>query len=347
MVRPVRHLSLHRIDGTELRIVSDVETGVFAFVEAEEAVIRAYRATGSWPHKWVTLLILQDLEPLIRQLQDVSDLPPGGTEALRHRPVANVYDLAQSTSCHIFINCEAMAKEGYEGDAAAVRGLLAHEHAHPLTAEGTAHASRQLRLVWSVGGDADAPGSAQPARPHRESLQSLTRVLAEKLCLYAARELLANELTIQRGFEQDLFHLDQRTVTNACQGVAGRDKLRQALSRRAARGSLPSEDVPLLLFIGDLKGYLDLALEIAPFYATGRPAEARALEAELEENVFPRLEPEVLLLYRKLRDQYVALRPDLTVAQLKRWSGKVAGLLADALAEKGLAVHHDLQTVEA
>jgi len=345
MVRPVRHLSLHRIDSTELRVVSDVETGVLPFVEAEEAVIRGYVATGSWPHEWVTLLILEDLEPLVRQLQDVSDLPPGGVAALRHRPVANAYDLAQSTSCHIFINCEAMATEGYGGDAAAVRGLLAHEHAHPLTAEGTAQASRQLRLIWSVGG-ADASGGGQPAGLHRENLQSLTRVLAEKLCLYAARELLANELTIQRGFRQDLFHLDQRNVANACKGVAGRDKLQQALSRRAARGAIPSDDVPLLLFIGDLKGYLDLALEVAPFYAVGHPAQARVLEAELEGNVFPRLEPEVLPLYRKLRDQYVALRPDLTIGQLRHWSGEVAGLLADALAEKGLTVHHSLQTIE-
>jgi len=58
--RVVKHLSLHRMAGTELQVVAEVEAGVTKIVEIEETVIRGYAQRGNWPHRWVSLFILQD-----------------------------------------------------------------------------------------------------------------------------------------------------------------------------------------------------------------------------------------------------------------------------------------------
>ncbi|MBM3474248.1 MAG: hypothetical protein FJX75_13345 [Armatimonadetes bacterium] len=350
MARSVRHFSLHRIDHTELRVVSDVETGILPLVEVEESVIRGYTSAGPWPHAWVTLIILQDLDPLVRQLTEVADLPPGGVEALRHRPVANVYDLADLSGCHVFVNCEVMTKEGYQSDLDAIRGLLTHEHAHPLAENETTRASRQLRLRNAAAGQAaGGNGATEPADGSDFELigdgkvDHLVHVLAEKLCLYAPREIFANQLMIQRGFENALLHLDRLNVANACESVTRRGDLQEELTRRVQRGSLPAEAVPLLMLLGDLRGYVDLALEIAPFYREGRKTEARSLEAELEAKVFPSLSPEVRALYAKLRSRYVALEPDCTVMGLQEWGGGILALLAGVLGPRGLSLQYRLE----
>ncbi|MDO9065990.1 MAG: hypothetical protein Q7U96_02780, partial [Chloroflexota bacterium] len=78
MARTIKHFSLHRIAGTELRVVADVEEGTLPVVQAEETVLRRYVQREAWPHRWVTLFILQDLQPLVRQLTHTptSTLPP-------------------------------------------------------------------------------------------------------------------------------------------------------------------------------------------------------------------------------------------------------------------------------
>ena len=45
MARTVKHFSLHRIAGTELRVVADVEDGVLPVIQVEEVVIRGYAGT--------------------------------------------------------------------------------------------------------------------------------------------------------------------------------------------------------------------------------------------------------------------------------------------------------------
>ena len=371
MARTVKHFSLHRITGTELRVVADVEAGVLPVVQVEEAVIRGYTQQGLWPHRWVTLFVLQDLQPLVRQLTPTPplplagggskggradpsglraealkaeglsisgrSLPPGGAAALNHRPVVNVYDLADPAGCHVFVNRLAMAKEGYWDDALAIRGLLAHEHAHPLAENEATRASRQLRFAISDFG-------FQIEIENRKSkIRNLLTLLADKLCLYAPRELFANEMTIHSGFSEALFHLDRRTVANASRSVAGREDLRRQLQQELAQGYLTPTVADVLLLIGDLKGYLDLALEVAPFYRTGRESDARELEAVLEAEVFPHLEPEVPRAYIALREQYIALRADLTPPELTAWGEGVLNILAEALAEKGLVLQYHLR----
>jgi hypothetical protein len=367
MMRTVKHLSLHRIAGTELRVVADVETGVIPLIQVEEAVIRGYASqetrflgeneflTRRWPHRWVTLFVLQDLQPLIRQLTPTlslplvgggskggrADLPPGGVAALDHRPVVNVYDLADPAGCNVFVNRQAMEKEGYWDDLFAVRGLLAHEHAHPLAENETTRTSRQLRFSifdWRL-----AIGEIEN---RKSTIENLLTLLADKLCLYAPREVFANEVTIRSGHGEALLHLDRCNVTNAGRSVAGREGLHRQLQAEVAGGNLTPQQADLLLLIGDLKGYLDLALEIAPFYRTGREADARELETVLETAVFPYLEPEAARAYSALREQYRALRADLTPAELALWAEAVLHILAEVLAEKGLILQYRLQMAD-
>jgi hypothetical protein len=176
----------------------------------------------------------------------------------------------------------------------------------------------------------------------KSAIENLLTLLAEKLCLYAPRELFANEMTIRSGFGEALLHLDRRTMASASRNVAGREDLQQQLQQEVASGNLALQGADLLLLIGDLKGYLDLALEIAPFYRTGRQSDAQELEAVLETEVFPHLEPEVQRAYTALREQYITLHADLTPPELMAWGEGVLNILAEALAEKRLEITYRL-----
>jgi len=337
--RSVKHFSLHRIAGTELRVVSDVESGVIPFIQIEEEVIGKYARSPRWRQEVVTLFILRDLEPLTRQLSQAAGLPPGGLDGLGHRPIVNLYDLENPVSCHVFINQGAMEKEGYWSDQDAIMALLAHEHAHPLAENEVTRASRQLRFSIC---DCRLPIAPSQIENRKSAIENLLALLADKLCLYAPRELFANEMTIRSGFGEALFDLDRHTVVNAGRSVAGREELRRQLQQEITSGHLTPQGADLLLLIGDLKGYLDLALEVAPFYRTGRESDARELEAVLETEVFPHLEPEVSRAYAALRDQYIALRADLTPPELIAWGEAVLNILTQALAEKELNLQYRL-----
>jgi hypothetical protein len=355
MARTVKHFSLHRIDGTELQLISDVENGVLQVAEVEEAVIRDYSRRVKWPHECVMLFILQDMAPLIRQLQAVHDLPPGGTEALDQRPVVNVYDAGDLHRCQIFVNRQSMLKEEYWEDPLIVRALLAHEHAHPLVEGPTVRESRMLRSEVSMKCAPDA-GRRRTASQEQEALRqwtgnrqdemrALLNVMAYRLCLNAPREVLANELTIRSDFGDALLHLDRRNVANARRSLAGRDVLRKQLDSRVTQGDLSSSSADLLLLIGDMQGSLDLAIETAPFYRAGRESDGRELESVLENNVFPLLAPEVGTAYSGLRERYLTLKPDFARQKLIAWGERVLGILSEALSSKGLIAEFRLQSL--
>jgi len=335
----------------------------------EEAVIRGYAQGGLWPHRWVTLFILRDLQPLIRQLRPVADpsslsssgrsLPTGAAAALDDRPVVNVYDLADPAGCHVFVNRQAMKKEGYWDDPLAIRALLAHEHAHPLAENETINSSRCLQLDLSLEDpqqDAYNPSTVVLKEPldglrwpgdRHEKVHRLLTLLADKLCLYAPREVFANEMTIRCGFGKALLHLDRHNVASASRSVAGREELSQQLAGEVTQGNLTSTAADVLLLIGDLKGYLDLALEVVSFYRTGWESEARELESALETAVFPYLEPQVIRAYAALRELYSALRANLRPSDFRAWGEGVLSVLTEVLAEKGLRMHFRLRMANA
>jgi hypothetical protein len=123
--------------------------------------------------------------------------------------------------------------------------------------------------------------------------------------------------------------------------------LLQQLQQEVAEGSLSAAISDALLLIGDLRGYLNLALEVAPFHRAGRTNDARGLEAVLETDVFPYLEPEVSLAYTALQEQYVALRADLTLPELMAWGKGVLDVLTEVLAKKKLTVEYRLVSMAA
>jgi hypothetical protein len=340
MTRLVKHFDLHQVSDTELRVVSDVEDGVLDVIQAEDAVVRSYMALGLWRHSWVDLFILQDLQTLAGQLGEAGGLPPGGSQALDMRPVVNAYDLADISGCHVFVNQKVMVKEGYWGDLAAMRALLAHEHSHPLSENETTRASRALRLRMAqpvaTAAESTTSASGRQGSAIAGRLGALVALLAEKLCCYAPREIFANDLTIAGGFADDLHYLDRNVMAAAAKGVLARVDLVNHLKGEVDRGALPADVAAQLLLVGDLKGYVDLALETAPFYRMGRADEASQLEAVLFEGIFPRLEPQIEQVYRELRDLYVELTPDLSVLALASWGRRVLELLAGALRERGM-----------
>ena len=351
MGRKVTHFTLHRVVGTELRVVSDVEVGILPVIQEEEEVIRGYVQHGLWHHQWVMLFILQDLQPLVHQIQPTAEMFPGGTDVLDKRPVVNVYDLAEPSGCQIFINREAMSREGYWDDPVAVRGLLAHEHAHPLAEGETTRASRGLEVELTVeylhsslcDSPVEAPEQEVLCRQWTEVRQSaihdILNLLAHKLCTYAPREIFANDMTIRSGFGDALLHLDRQNVANAQSSLAGREDLRRRFQHSVEQGKFTQAAANLLLLVGDLQGYIDLALEVAPFYRSGRESEARDLETALEDNLFPHLEREVQQAYTALVKQYIALQADLTPDELVAWCRGVFNIFAEILSVKGLSVN--------
>lgn len=368
MDRAVRHFSLHRIGATELRVFSDVDAGVIPIVQLEEEVIRAYAGQGAWPHRWVTLFILHDLQPLMRSLPQDTEGPPGGVPALDRRPVLNIYDLADPASCHVFVNQAVMEREGYWDDRLAILGLLAHEHAHPLAENATTGVSRRLKVECSwrsripvtAGSVSQADGTGVPASVAsagapwpgdsvvsgvwRENLDRLLARLVDELCAAAPREVFANEVALRAGFAEGLLNLNRRNVAHAVRGVASRPALLKQLRHEVNEGRMPLAAAPLVMLIGDLSGYANLALETASWYRAGCQAEVSEIETDLRVLVFPALEPEAAIAYERLRERYVGLAPDASPRDLARWAEAVVGILATALQDKGLALDYRVVT---
>ncbi|NTW97508.1 MAG: hypothetical protein HGB28_03050 [Oscillochloris sp.] len=328
MGRAANHVEIHRIGTTELRVVSDVDAGKIAIVREEQAVIRDYMRHGTWPHRQVSLFILNDLKPLARQVAS-SALPPGGVSSLETRTVINLYDLANPRACHVFVNQQMMLKEGYWGDMLAVRGLLAHEHAHPLAENASTRASRELRVELAL----DATPTEQSVR-----LEGLLARLVDQLCLTSPREIFTNLLAITSGFEDAMLHLNQHNVTNACKSLAGRAQLRTQLMQEVEQGTRPADDVGQLLLAGDLESYCGLAMELAPFDRAGAAAAASTLADMLEQELFPQLEPQFTPTFAAIRRLYSQLPETLSPTELQAWSQQVADIIVAAMRERGLII---------
>lgn len=317
-------------------MVSDMESGLGPFIEVEEEVIAKYAASSRWRQKAVTLFVLKDLGPLVRQLCEGAALPPGGLATLGHRPIVNVYDLDNPTACHIFVNQQAMEKEGYWDDHEAVKALLAHEHAHPLSECETTRSARRLKADLSTESTRPLSPSEDEDSGWQGKVDRLLALIVDKLCLYAPREVFANDATIEGSFSASLLHLDKKNVLSAAEGLRSRGTLRQMLQDEVETGSLTPAGADLLLAIADMKGYLDLAMETASFYRQSKVAEARELEEILLAQVMPHLDPLVAEAYPKLRDAYTGLPDDASPEALMQLERALIGILAEVLNQKGL-----------
>lgn len=333
MERPLRHVGLHQVGDTELRVVSDVDEGVVCIVQAEEDVIRRYAAAKLAPPRCVSLFVLRDLQPLMRSVPAGARSLSGDPAALADRPVINIYDPTDLATCHVFVNRQALEQAGYWDDPLAVHGLLAHEHAHPLAENAAVRASRGLavELKWEM-----RPELAPSDRPWRERVDRLLAQLVDKLCVLAPREVFANELAIRAGFDAALLHLNERNAANAARGVERRPVWLARVQRAERTGELPRSRADVLVLLGDLSGHLDMALEVAAFLRAGKDAAAGEIEERLLASVFPALEPEALTAYTALRDRYVALSPEASRDELVEWTTGLVGIVAAALRRTGL-----------
>ncbi|MBI3958654.1 MAG: hypothetical protein HY328_07590 [Chloroflexi bacterium] len=345
--RAIKHLSLHRLNGVELRVVADIEEGVLPLIEAESRVVRRLAQEAGWPHRTVTLFVLADLTPLHRQLQALERTPVGSQpeefgEDLLKRPVVNVYDLAAPAAAHVFVNQEAMAAAGYWEDELAIQGLLAHEHAHPL-AESAAVRQLQLKLVLRL----TVPWAAAPqqAAEWANRAQAQLDRLARLLCLTGPREVFTNEIALAAGFVRPLLHLNRQNVRNLAAGLVYRPLLQTQLAAAVAAGHLSRVGAAALALIGDLQGHLLLAMEIAAFQRQECQAEADELLSQLQSDVFPSLDPAVGKLFQPICAAYVQVSPRASAQEMGEWGRKLLGLLAASLAQRSMHLTYQITII--
>jgi len=340
MSRNIRHFSLHRIGKTELRVVADFEDkGVLPIIEIEEKVIRDYIKHVDLPHQWVMLYILDDFEPLIRQLQSgVSPellepkgykLTKDGITILRTRPVVNLFDLSNLSGCNVFINRKAMLEKGYWNDQRTIEALLAHEHAHPLAENVTTEASRCLLINFEV------------SRIQPPNLYPILKGLAEDLCILAPREIFTNQFAIENGFSEEIFYLNAQIFENAVKGVLSRDLFLKNIHQEVRSRKLSRKEADLLVIGGDLSAHLPLAMEIAPFYRSGFTTQAQKLERILDKQVFPKLDPIASPIFKSIQDEYLSLQDNSQ--ELTGWAERVLNPLVEGLSKKGLTLNYRIQ----
>lgn len=325
MSEAVKHFSRHDIDGVRLQVIADTEDGLDRIIAGEKAVIAEFRRHAGWRCKWLNLFVFADLGPLIDQISNNAVLPLAEAQALAQRPMVHVYNLADPAESTIFVNRGLMMRQGLWEDGLAIRGLLAHEHAHPLAENATTRAVRGLRFEAAVGetGGVDiAPFVHAPA---------------QELCLHAPQEVFSNELAIRIGFGDALMRLNRLFIDDACRAAAGRDELARRLDAARKAGRLSAREASALLLLASVQAYGRFALETAAFARAGHPARARALETVLEDRVFRRFEPELEPLYRGLYRRYLALTPDMAVAPVRDWAEATFAPLAAQIGRAGLA----------
>jgi len=337
----IKHFALHRSDGLEWRVISDVEGGVIALTAVEEAVLQRFVALPGWPHTVVTFFVLQDLSALQRQLAaraaGAMNLPPGGITGLGQRPVINLYDLANPEACHIFVNFTAMQQAGYWGDALAETALLAHEHAHPLAENATVQSSRQVTLTTTL--TSQSPLSTQANASWLARLQAVVQGICERLCSYAPRELFTNSCVITAGFAEALCHLNHVTIARAALALPGRQALVAGLR---AEDTLTPAGANAFLVLADLQAQLEMAFEVAAFQRTGATTCAAELEQLLQTQVFPGLSAEVGQHFPALTQAYATVSADLSPTQFIHFAHSILDIIAAALAPSGIFLHGDI-----
>lgn len=332
MSNAIEHFSRYRVENTTLQVMADLQRDLDRLIHAEESVIRHYVGLGDWPHKWVNMFVLEDLQPLVAQIKGATNLSSVIADDIDRRPMINVYDAADLTECAVFVNRGALERDGTWRDDLALRALLAHEHAHPLAENETVRLARELSVEVAVDDQAA-----------KATIGAVLQLLADRLCVHAPQEVFTNEIAIRAGFADALFHLDQGVIDSARLSLRQRPSLVRGLKQQALRQKLSAGEAAALLLVGDLQAHLVVALEIAPFLRAGHREQAQALEAALIDGVLSHLDPAARRLYDELRDHYLQLRTNMTAAQLQAWIGAALDCLADVLSQGHLQARFALR----
>ncbi|WP_454916593.1 hypothetical protein [Xanthobacter sediminis] len=313
MIGTAEGVGAFTVGATQVRIVTDCADDISAVVQAEERVVRRLADRGVWRHETVTLFVLDDLSPLVGHLAQTHRLMADDLVRLPQRPMVNLYDPRHASECFIFVNRQIMTAEGYWGDSLAAEGLLAHEHAHPLSEAPATAAARALKV------EAEGPAALAP----------LAAQLGRTLSTGAVTELLANAFCLAAGFADALRHLDRITLRRAVNNLPQRAELERRAAAAVAAGTLPPEQERPLLRLADAQISLPFALEVVPFVQAGLSAAAAELEKLLAEGLMDRMAPEVAGVYGELRARFLRLKPDWSGEALADWCADVlAGLSA-------------------
>jgi hypothetical protein len=335
----VKHFGLHRLEGVEVRVVADDEDGILRLEQAELDVVSRLSGDSRWQHKTVTLFVLADLQPLLRQLESLHRRPADarlqGREELLSRPVVNVYDLASPATCNVFVNRKAMMAAHYWEDALSITGLLAHEHAHPLAE--CSHTANLRRLAINVDLRLSEPWSADAAQAQSWQERSRQQVAALAVQLFASgpRELFTNTIAADSGFDRALYHLNRQNLGNLALGLQFRPALAAQLAKVVAQGQLSLAGAGLLRLIGDLQAFLPMAMEVAPFRRAGRGPKARELLKTLHGDLLPHLEPSVRPCFDALTEHFTQLRETAGSDAVKDNVRQGLAILTQALAATG------------
>ncbi|MQT14771.1 hypothetical protein [Segnochrobactrum spirostomi] len=311
--------STFEVGAVKVRVVTNCAVDISAAVRAERNVVRKLVDRGLWPHETVTLFVLDDLAPLAGHLRERGGVMDEAALRLPQRPMVNVYDPRHPVECFIFVNRQMMVAEGYWDDAVATEGLLAHEHAHPLS---EARATAAARIL---GVEADGP----------EALRPLAVQLGKTLSVGAVSELLANAFCIANGFADELAHVDRITLDRAAANLSQRGELERRVRAAVAAGNLPPQNAGTLLLLADAQIGLPFALEVAPFATTGHRTLFGELDARLVGRVLSGMAAPLLPLYRTVQATYVALDGNWGAAAVESWCADILATLSTHLSDAG------------
>jgi hypothetical protein len=307
------------VGGSTVRIVTDCADDISAVVDAEAQVLRRLAEQGLWPHQNVTLFVLDNLAPLVGQLKVMGRLVDEALVGLPQRPMVVLYDPRHAGDCFVFVNRQIMIAEEFWGDPRAAEGLLAHEHAHPLSEAPVTAAARAMRV------QATGPAALVP----------LAARLGETLSTGAVTELLANAFCVEHGFADALKHVNRISLRRAIRNLDQRPELERRAAAAVAAGTLPAYEAPALLRLADAQVGLPFALEVVPFRQAGLTAHAAELEGLLAGDLLSRMAPEVGSALHDLEMRFAALRRDWDAASLQAWVTDILSRLSAFLSQGG------------
>lgn len=333
------HVSLYPLTGgSKLIVVEDEEKCAEHLAAAEQSIAQNFSNFGQWPHQRVNLFVFENLQPLIEKLGQASRTlgedkksVDNAYHGLENKPMVHAYNPADLSETSIFVNRSQMKRTGLWDDTEMLEGLLAHEHAHPLSENTTTQTARNLRATISPAAAADGERQTPASANTAKALESLAR----ELCLHAPHELFANELVIRVGLGAQLFALNRQSLTGGRAGIEARIMLESHLQAEVAQGRQSKNDVALMLLLASLEAHVRVALETAAFMRAGAKEQADALTDLLQREAFRHIEPEVEDIYRQLCISYSALTADMGASQLQDWAGNAFASVTNAIARLG------------
>lgn len=323
------------VAGSELIIIEDEADGGERLVAAEQKVARGFAAFGKWPHQKVNLVVSGTFQPLIKQLARASHTLGEGKESaaatfhgLESKPMVHAYNPSDLGETSIFVNREQMKRLGMWDDTEVIEGLLAHEHAHPLSENATTLTARTMKAKIE-------PADRNPPASATDHVAGALEILAHELCLHAPHEVFANELAICAGFADQLFALNRLNLTGGRSGIEARSVLAAQLKSEVEQEHVSEKDAALILLLASLEAHLPVALETAAFMRAGKRNQANALEQLLHLETFRHVENDIEEIYRQLCTSYGALTANMDDVAIRDWAENTFAPITDAIARHG------------